>query len=186
MQTYIRELIWHLPAAVDADLSAVVQSDVLGELPPEVTPVVRRPTAGWRRAMAAARSPGPADLVHGLDLDLPWRRRSLNVTTVHDLTVFDAPWALPRHRVIAERRLYTMAMRRAHVIIAVSAFTAQRVKDLFGRDPVVIPEAPRSDLSVADTAAIERVRRRYSLPERFVLHVGNIEPRKDVRGLAQA
>ena len=33
---------------------------------------------------------------------------------------------------------------------------------------------------------VDRVRSRYGLPERFVLHVGNIEPRKDIATLADA
>jgi glycosyltransferase involved in cell wall biosynthesis len=42
------------------------------------------------------------------------------------------------------------------------------------------------DLPVAGAAAVADVRRRYALPERFVLFVGTLEPRKNLRRLAAA
>ena len=77
-------------------------------------------------------------------------------------------------------------MRRADAVIAVSEFTAERVRAICGRDAVVVHEAPGSTMTPARTADVDRVRSRYGLPERFVLHVGNIEPRKDLGTLAGA
>ncbi len=71
-------------------------------------------------------------------------------------------------------------------MIAVSAFTAERVRALCGRDAVIVHEAPGTDMVPAGGDDIARVRRAYDLPGRFVLHVGNIEPRKDLPTLADA
>jgi glycosyltransferase involved in cell wall biosynthesis len=186
VQTYIRELLRVLPEAVDAELVAAVQADAVDELPEEVTPRVHPVAAGARRALAGFRGLGPSDIVHGLDIDLPLRPRAPTVATVHDLSVFDVPWAFSRHRAAGERLLVRRSLRKADAVIAVSAFTAQRVRDLMGRDAVPIPLAPSLDMRPPDPGAVEAVRRRYSLPERFVLHVGTIEPRKDVATLAAA
>ena len=76
-----------------AQLVAHVQADAVGELPPGVRPVPHRVAAGVRRALEGFRSLGPGDLAHGLDVDLPWRMSGPCVSTVHDMAVFDVPWA---------------------------------------------------------------------------------------------
>ncbi|MDP9020135.1 MAG: glycosyltransferase family 4 protein [Actinomycetota bacterium] len=186
VQTYIRELLPPLAAAVDADVVAAVQGDVLGQLPADVEPLVRPTSDGAVRALHGLRSLGPADVVHGLDVDVPVRRRGPSVATVHDLAVFDVPWAFSRIRARGERALIRHALRRVDTVVAVSAFTAERVAARFGRTAVVTPLAPPTDLRPAPGGQVQRVRRRYQLPPRFVLHVGTLEPRKDVPTLAWA
>ncbi len=186
VSTYIRELLASMVATVDADLVAAVPPAGSAELPTGVTPLVKRQSRGIRRALTGAVGFGPADLTHGLDVDLPLRRAGLMVSTVHDMAIFDVPWAFPKHRVLGEQVLVRSALRRADAIIAVSSFTADRVQALVGRDPVVIHSAPGTEMTPPSDADIARVRAHYGLPERFVLHVGNIEPRKDLGTLAEA
>lgn len=186
VSTYIRELLGCMSAEVDARLVAAVQPAGVSELPPGVTPLVKHSSRGARRALAGAIGFGPADLTHGLDVDLPLRRSGLLVSTVHDMAIFDAPWAFPRYRVVGERLLVRHALRRADAIIAVSSFTAERVKELVGRESVVVHSAPGPQMSPPSDDEVARVRSKYGLPERFVLHVGNIEPRKDLGTLAAA
>jgi glycosyltransferase involved in cell wall biosynthesis len=71
-------------------------------------------------------------------------------------------------------------------VIAVSTFTAERVRARFGRESHVVPEAPGPGFSPPTDAAMARARNQFGLPEHFVLHVGNLEPRKDVPTLARA
>jgi glycosyltransferase involved in cell wall biosynthesis len=187
--TYIRELLRELPSATSATLVAAVEAGAVGEVPPGVTPAPQPERSGIRRAVAGARGFGPCDLVHGLDVDLPLLRRTSqgpSVATVHDLSIFDVAWAFPRHRVIGERAIVRASLRRADTVIAVSDFTAERLHALIGRDAVVVREAPGSDMAPSSAAAVEAVRTKYQLPERFVLHVGNIEPRKDIDTLVRA
>jgi glycosyltransferase involved in cell wall biosynthesis len=187
VQTYEREFLRAVvPFAPAADLQALVQEVALGELPPGVRPIVRQNTSGMRRAISGLRSPGPCDLFHGLDIDLPARTKAATVTTVYDMAVFDVPWTFPRHRVIGERVLVTAALKRADAVVAISNFTAERVRERFGRESVVVGAAPSSDMRPPTTAEVESLRSAYSLPEHFVLHVGSVEPRKDVHGLARA
>ena len=186
VSTYIRELLTALVPVLDADLAAAVRPAGRDLLPEGVAPLVVADSSGVRRAVAGARGFGPADLVHGLDVDLPLRRTGLQVATVHDLAIFDVPWAFPRYRVAGERLLVRTALRRADAVVAVSGFTAARVRALCGRDAVVVHEAPGRGLVPAAPADVDRVRDGYRLPDRFVLHVGNIEPRKDLATLAEA
>lgn len=186
VSTYIRELLAAMVGVVDAEVVAAVRPVGLEELPAGVTSRVVAESQGVRRALEGMRSLSPADLVHGLDVDLPIRGGCPRVSTVHDLAVFDVPWAFPRFRVAGERLLMRAALHRADAVIAVSAFTAERIEAVTRRRAVVIHEAPSPLMVPADEAELERVRRQYELPDRFVLHVGNIEARKDLQTLAQA
>lgn len=184
VSTYIRGLLGSLGREVDASLVAAVQPEGAAELPSDVTALVRGRSKGVRRAVAGARGFGPAALVHGLDVDLPLVTRSRTVSTVHDLAVFDVPWAFPKRRAAGERLLVGHALRRADAIVAVSAFTAERVHARTGREATVVHSAPGAAFAPPSEPEVARVREAYLLPERFVLHVGNIEPRKDVGTLA--
>ena len=186
VSTYIRGLLGALPGTVEADLVAAVHPSGLSELPDGVSALVKGETHGVRRAAVSAVGFGAADLTHGLDVDLPLRRPGPMVSTVHDMAIVDTPWAFPKYRVIGERALLRLALRRADAVIAVSEFTAGRVKALVGRDAVVVHSAPGPAMVPPPPDDVNRVRARYRLPDRFVLHVGNIEPRKDIATLAAA
>ncbi len=186
VSTYIRELLAAMVGELDADLVAAVLPSGVSELPDGVRPLLKAEASGIRRALTGAIGFGPADLTHGLDVDLPVRRPGPTVSTVHDLAIFDTPWAFPRHRAIGERVLVGHALRRADAVIAVSSFTAERTQALLGVDATVVHSAPSPEMSPPSAAAMSRVQRTYGLPERFVLHVGNIEPRKDIATLAAA
>ena len=187
VQTYGRELLRALPTQIDADLTAVVQRCGAGELPESMKRVIRRDCDGVRRTIESLRSPGRrADLVHALDVDLPLRPGAPSVATVHDLSLFDEPTAFGPARRVGKQLTTRRSIRRADALIAVSAFTAERVRARFGRDSHVVLEAPGPEFVPPSAAAVSAVRDRFALPEHFVLHVGNLEPRKDVPTLARA
>ncbi len=186
VHTYIRELIVALPGALDADFVVSVQADAVSQLPSTVEPRITPVAAGARRAFFALRSPQDVDMVHGLDVALPVRARVPTVATVHDLSVFDVPWSFRRRQVAGRRMQLRHAVHTADALIAVSDFTAERLRARLGRDATVIPLAPASDCRPPTPEGAASFRRRYGVPERFVLHVGTTDPRKDVPTLAAA
>jgi glycosyltransferase involved in cell wall biosynthesis len=79
--------------------------------------------------------------------------------------------------------------RRASAIIAVSQATKDDLVRLYGLDPAkitVVHEAAAPHFAPASPAQIASARARYSLPDRYVLHVGTIEPRKNLDRLLEA
>jgi len=113
------------------------------------------------------------------------------VTTVHDL----APLRWPAHYLrmphagFGHRAQYALS-RRADAVIAVSEATKRDVVELLGVPPervTVIPEAVESDFAPPDRAsAMRAVRVRFGLTPRYVLYVGQFDPRKNMDGLLSA
>lgn len=139
-----------------------------------------RPTcAGVRRVMQGLRTPPAADIVHGLDVDLPWHAGGAHtVATVHDTSVVDVPWAHPATRARGERMLLRRTARTADEIIVPSAYTAERVHALYGRTAHITPLAAAPWAVPPNPDEISRVNATYGLPDRFALQVGTVEPRK--------
>ena len=187
VQTYIAQLLAGLATARPPALSvARVQADAVGELPVGMRTVVTPVCSGAQRAVRGALPLPGVDLVHGLDVDLPLVGQVPTVATVHDLSVFDTPWAFSRGRALAEQQLLRLALRRADELVAVSGYTASRLQERFGRTATVVPLAASPDMRPAAPQDVARVRERYRLPAQFVLQVGTVEPRKDVATLAAA
>ena len=108
------------------------------------------------------------------------------MSTVHDLSVLDMPEASSRFRAAGEALLVRNALRRADLLIAVSAFTADRIRSVSGRDAVVVELAPAAWTRTAGDDEIAAVRAKYDLPDQFIMQVGTVEPRKNVERLIQA
>jgi glycosyltransferase involved in cell wall biosynthesis len=166
-------------------VEALVDRASLSAVPTAIAARPTRAARGWSRKLRAALPVGDADLVHGLDVDIPWWGGAARVATVHDLAQIDTPWAFGRGGAV-KRRLTQLACRNADALVAVSAFTAERIEAHFARSATVVHEAPRSGFVPAGADAIDAVRRRYALPDACVVYVGNLEPRKDVPRLAAA
>lgn len=105
------------------------------------------------------------------------------VLTVHDL-IFRR---YPAHHKPLNRWYLNLTMPlycdRATHIIAVSAQTKRDIMDAYGvagEKITVIYEAAGPDFTPQPAEAIAAVRARYSLPERYILSVGTIEPRKNL------
>jgi glycosyltransferase involved in cell wall biosynthesis len=172
VQTYIREYLREVPALLpDAEIAAVVQRDAVDDLPREVRPLPRPVSSGAVRAVLGGVPTYSCTAFHALDVDL---------------SVFDMPSASTRFRAAGERRLVGHALRKADLLLAVSQFTAERIKAISGRDSAVVELAPASWARPPEAGMVAAVRAKYGLPERFVLQVGTVEPRKDVALVAEA
>lgn len=185
--TYARELLAGIARRhPDIDATVVVQRDANFEVPARFEPWSIPAVSGVARTALNKFAPRRGDVFHGLDVDVPLTHRAPRIATIHDLSVFDVPWAFSGFRARGERALLRHTARVADALIAVSDFTAERVRHWLGRDATVVPLAAPPTLGRPSPERIGRVRAHYDLPETFVLYVGTVEPRKDVGRLADA
>ncbi|MBI2984794.1 MAG: glycosyltransferase family 4 protein [Candidatus Kerfeldbacteria bacterium] len=127
------------------------------------------------------------DLFHAPANIIPLGYRRPSVVTVHNLVSYKYPEWFPT-QVFSTRVLVPRSLRRAKRVIAVSESTKRDIREQFDvpvEKIVVIPEA--ADVAILPLEdADDDVRKVYHLPERFVLFVGTIEPRRNIRTLLEA
>ena len=114
------------------------------------------------------------------------------VITIHDLSFLRYPEFFSRrknfwHRTIRVEKL----IARFDKIVAVSENTKNDLIELCGVAPEkiqVIYSGLASEYKVLDKtySGLAAVRAKYDLPEKFILYLGNIEPRKNIAGLIRA
>lgn len=112
------------------------------------------------------------------------------VPVVTDLAVFRMPAVYNRSRVLLWRLQYGYVLRRADLFLAISEFTKCEMSEVFGIPPErirVVPMACSESLQrVEDLNALTKLHKKYGLPERFVLFVGNNNPRKNLERTIRA
>ncbi len=192
---YIVHLLEHLPQAgcrVTALLGPqsvppAANVDVQRSRWPTGRPLVR---ALWEQlCQPAALRRAQVDLVHGPAFVVPLLARCLSVVTVHDLSFLRYPQLFRPANRLYLRTLTRASLHRARRVIAVSAHAAHEITALLGVaapkiDVVYHGIDPHFRPLPADEIAAFRARR--GLPERLLLYLGTLEPRKNLVRLVEA
>ncbi len=169
-------------------------------LPPAGSPLeVRRscwPTTNpWLRILweqtelAWASHRERLDLLHGLAYATPLAAPCPTVVTVHDLSFVRYPQTLRAPNRLYLRAMTRLSVRKAARVIAVSAYTRDELTRTWAvpREKIaVVPNGLDRAFHPTDAASVAEFRRRRGLPERFILSVGTLEPRKNQARLVQA
>jgi glycosyltransferase involved in cell wall biosynthesis len=127
---------------------------------------------------------GGAQLVHGPANSLPLLRFGLpGVVTIHDLAIYDHPEWFPAGQWFATRVVVPRSVRRARAIICPSEATKRAMVRIFQVEPErcrVIPHGVETEFSLpVSTAVRAELTARYGLPDRYLLQVGTVQPRKN-------
>lgn len=150
-------------------------------------------TIGWHRfdlPVPVEWFSGPLDLFHSPNFILPPTRRAHTLLTVHDLSFVRHP-----HGAVESLRRWLMrvvprSLDQADYVLADSHSTKQDLLDFYNVEPARIsvvgagvePRFRPSD----DATELQTIRTKYRLPEKFILSLGTLEPRKNFDGLIQA
>lgn len=111
------------------------------------------------------------------------------VVTIHDCAFYDQPEGFSRKFAAWYHWLVPRLARRIRRIITVSKFSRDRLLEYCGVAPekvVVIPHGVNGRFRPSRPDEIASVRAQLGLPERYVLHVGCLAPRKNLRRLLDA
>jgi glycosyltransferase involved in cell wall biosynthesis len=110
--------------------------------------------------------------------------------TIHDLAFMRYPQHFRPARRLYQRRFTRRSARAATLVVAVSESTKRDLTDYFGVDParirVVYPAIDPDFRPVTDAVVRAAFRARHGLPERYILFLGTLEPRKNLLTLLDA
>lgn len=129
-------------------------------------------------------------LYHGTGYILPWTADMPSVLTVHDLIALDYPQYCRPENALYFRMGLPRSIKKADRIIAVSYAVKNDILRRFNIPPdriaVVYHGVDPTFKKVTNLFDLNRVRLKYNIPDRYILFVGNLEPKKNLRRLIDA
>lgn len=172
---------------------AAAHPDLVAHFPTVTAPVSGSGRVGriaiestWLAVQARRRR---LDLVHHLGGTVPLLRGAPAVVTIHDLQPLLHPETFGRAKRTYLRAMLPWSVRAARRVEAVSHFTADGIVEHLGASPGrvdVVPHGIDPALAHPGSAAIESVRNRYDLEERWFVYPSVTYPFKNHVSLVRA
>lgn len=131
-----------------------------------------------------------ADILHIPHFNAPLRKKMPLVITIHDLMYLrlkeSAAWFKRR----VAQAVFLNALKKADKIIAVSENTKKDIINFCpkanGKINVIYEAADPVFKKISDVVKLESVRKKYDLPEEFILFVGSLKRHKNIERLLLA
>jgi glycosyltransferase involved in cell wall biosynthesis len=124
---------------------------------------------------------------------ITWRlsRRSTATTVVHDMTYRAVPESVDEKNLKYLEQIVPITLKRATNIVAVSEFSKSEIVKYYGTNPshitVVHAAVDRDEFYRRGHDEVAAVKAKYGLPDgKYILTLGNIEPRKNHARLLDA
>ncbi len=192
---YILGLIAHLPAA-DPRFKYTVFTGETAPLPERDWQVKRtilsteRPATRifWEQCIQPF-SLGGCDLLHSQAFVAPVLSNKPSVVTIYDLSFLRSPERFKWANRTYLRWFTGMSVKRASRVIAISHYTKKDIVRVYGISPDkidVVYSGLDPQFARPTKQAIEEFREARGLPEKFILYLGTIEPRKNLSTLIRA
>jgi len=129
------------------------------------------------------------DVFHAPAYVMPILTRVPTVLTVHDVFALRYPVLCKMSNVIHLQNLMPRSVRLAKRVIVPSLATKDQLIETLRTPPEkirVIHHAIDPRFRVLDEEAKQEIREKYHLPEKFLLYVGNLDPKKNIKQLIRA
>lgn len=175
------------PAARPRELQRETAARIVSTVLPTERPAVRiwweqmlLPGELWRRRV---------DLLHAPVNVLPLAAPQRSVLTIHDLSFLRYPETFTRAKRWYLQTFTRLSARKARLILTDSEHTRSDVVRLFDIPPERVRTVyPGVTLVFApvEKGTLDAFQARHGLPERFFLHVGTLQPRKNLGRLIAA
>jgi glycosyltransferase involved in cell wall biosynthesis len=172
VQRYVLSLLPHMPEELDSVKPLRALQGIKGHLWEQLY----LPTQLHRRLLWSPGNTGPIGV-------------SRQVLTVHDAATLDHPEWFERKFALWYAALLPRLIRKVRAVITVSHFSKERIVRLTAVDPErvhVIPNGVEPRFRPVDPETVQQVRTRFELSNPYILFVGSLEPRKNLRILLEA
>jgi glycosyltransferase involved in cell wall biosynthesis len=172
VQRYLLSLLPHMPAELDSVKPSKALQGIKGHLWEQLY----LPTQLHRRLLWSPGNTGPIGV-------------SRQVLTVHDAATMDHPEWFERKFAVWYGALLPRLIRKVRAIITVSNFSRERIVRLTGVNPErvhVIANGVEPRFRPADPETVRQIRVKFGLTDPYILFVGSLEPRKNLRILLEA
>lgn len=130
------------------------------------------------------------NVYHATNYVLPYYFNSLNILTVHDLIALDFPALCKQKSAIYFNLLLARSIKKARHIIVPSITVKNDILARFNIDPdkinVIYHGINQNFRKINDKKILDNIKLKYALPEKYILFVGNIEPKKNLQRLINA
>ena len=127
---------------------------------------------------------GKVDLLHCTSI-IPFATNAKIVATIHDLAFLKYPQFFSRRGNSVFRRSLKILLKRADVLLCSSQSTLEDCSEFgFSRDR--LRHVPLGVNAPMVMTTRDQIKTRYQLPERYLLFVGTLEPRKNLSRLIAA
>ncbi len=120
----------------------------------------------------------------------PYIKAAKIVATVHDFSFLVYPESHPKERIcFFEKNFFKEVVKSSHIITG-SNFTKQEIINYLDFDPnnitVIYHGVDHNLYKIYPKVKLEKTKVKFSLPDKFFLFVGSIEPRKNLISLLKA
>lgn len=153
--------------------------------------VIRAPSKLWWDQVSVPRLAKDEwlDIIFNPKLSVPLLSRSKTILVMHGAEQFVVPQAFKWH----DRLYFTIAnplyCKRASAIISMTHLGAKHISQYMGANPEkihIISEAYNERCRVLNKEEKDVAKRKYALPDRFILFVGGLSPLKNFGNLLRA
>ena len=105
------------------------------------------------------------------------------INAIHDLTCWDCPESIPTKMKYYYRFTYKIAVKRSWKIVTVSKFSQRRICERYGlsKDKVPVIYDGLTDIFCEEPHNNPRLKEKYNLPNKYILSLSTIEPRKNIQ-----
>ena len=113
------------------------------------------------------------------------------VTIIHDISFNFFPQFIKKSDLLFLKTLIPLSIERADLVLGVSEFTRDEIIKFYKTDPKKVDffhNAVSEDFKNQDVSEekLVEVRKKYGLPEKFILYLGTLQPRKNIPFLIES
>ncbi|MFK7805814.1 MAG: glycosyltransferase family 4 protein [Anaerolineae bacterium] len=194
---YLLEVLNHLPANAEIDYKVFTTYPLTQDLGQptewlETASFTAHPIGRilWEQIVWPLRARwNGCNLLHGTAFSLPLATSLPSIVTIFDLSFIYYPELYPKFRRIYLNKMTRLACKKAKTIITISESAKNDIATLYNiekeRIKVIYPGL-RTGFTPPSQKKVEEFRKQKQLPDRFVLHVGTLQPRKNLPFLIKA